>query len=169
MIDKPSLNETPEEREHRLESASRAHDQRNKAQEVHAKAVETYSVMAMRAPALVSAAGVVALLGFYSANYARLSTRPESLVSLNSTLFYLFLTLLLTTIAPGLAYFSQFAYAASTNAETHHLVSPFVRDTTRTVIYERVGDAFRIAAIVCTLASILVLGYAGYGFLSLVR
>lgn len=81
--------------------------------------VLSFSNGAMRAPALVAAGGVAAALGFYSANYARLAAHPEALIAFNTVLYWLFASLLLTVVAPGLAYFGQICFSESYAAEEY--------------------------------------------------
>ncbi|MGW6778317.1 hypothetical protein ACWF50_09725 [Brucella pseudogrignonensis] len=151
-----------------LEAAERAHVRRLDAWSKHSDHVLSYSNAAMKAPALASVGGIAALLGFYSANYSRLSANPEILTTLNDILFWLFLSLLLTVIAPGLSYFNQIAYVSSLAKETYHYEHPYIRDTKASKRYERVGDVMRVIAILVVIGSIACLMRGGYLFLQIV-
>lgn len=152
----------------RIRSAERAHDARRKALESTNGQVLSFSNGAMRAPALVAAGGVAAALGFYSANYARLAETPESLSIFNGILFWLFLSLLLTVLAPGIAYFSQTFYTQAMANEEYHWETPFVRDTPKSKRWDVAGHMARWLAIGVIVASIGCLILGGITFLSLV-
>lgn len=152
----------------RMEAAEKAHMRRADDWSRHADHVLSYSNAAMKAPALASAGGIAALLGFYSANYTRLSAKPEILTTLNDILFWLFLSLLLTVIAPGLSYFNQTAYVSSLARETYHYEHPYIRDTKSSKLYERVGNLMRVLAILVVIGSMGCLMRGGYLFLKIV-
>ncbi len=161
--------ETEKEYEQRIASAEREHDRAAKAAEQHNKQVEAFSLLGMKAPALVAAGGVAAALGFYSANYARLKPDPANLENFNSVLMWLFLGLLLTVAAPGMAYFSQIAYVTSLTKKDYIWEHPFVSETRGSRIFEKVGDACRWTAVALTLGSIISIGLGGISFLSLIH
>ncbi len=152
----------------RIRNAERSHDARRKGLEATNSQVLSFSNSAMRAPALVAAGGVAAALGFYSANYSRLAATPESLTIFNGILFWLFLSLLLTVLAPGIAYFGQIFYTESMAAEEYHWESPFVRDTPKSKRWNLAGDIARWLAVAVVVASIGCLIAGGVQFLSLV-
>ncbi|WP_155734640.1 hypothetical protein [Brucella intermedia] len=152
----------------KMEAAERAHVRRSDALSKHGDHVLSYSNAAMKAPALASVGGIAALLGFYSANYTRLSEKAEVLATLNDILFWLFLSLLLTVVAPGLSYFNQLAYVSSMSKETYHYDHPYIRDTKASKWYERLGDFMRILAILTVISSIGCLMRGGYLFLKIV-
>ncbi|ESX51343.1 hypothetical protein NLY43_18990 [Mesorhizobium sp. C416B] len=116
------MAESKEEFDQRIADAKIAFGKNDERAKIHAAQVQTFSSDAMKAPALVSAAGVAAALGFYSANYDRLSQSPENLQTFNSILFWLFASLLFIVCAPGFAYFSQIAYGAAIYATS--ILSP---------------------------------------------
>lgn len=161
--------ETEKEYEQRIASAERAHDWARKAAEQHNHQVEAFSLLGMKTPALVAAGGVAAALGFYSANYTRLKVDPANLTDFNSVLSWLFIALVLTSAAPGMAYFSQIAYVSSLWKKEHEWEHPFVRETASSKRWEIVGDICRWAAVALTAGSIILIVMAGYQFLSLVN
>ena len=95
------------EQERQAKNFGMAYDRNMKAQEIHAKQIEAFSLAAMRAPALASAGGIAAMLGFLSANYARLEPVAGKLETVNAILFWFFVSAMLSVVAPGAAYFSQ--------------------------------------------------------------
>lgn len=163
----PSAAEREKTFERELRSAERAHDRRNTGLESTNNQVLSFANAAMRAPALVSAGGVAAALGFYSANYTRLAQEPANLETFNAILFWLFLSLLLTVAAPGLAYFSQICYVSAIVKETYHWDHPYVRETKKSKRLERAGDAIRWLTILAVFASIICLCIGGAKFLYL--
>jgi hypothetical protein len=160
--------ETEKEYEQRLKSAERHHDWRKKGLEIHATQLQSFSVMAMKAPALVAAGGVAAALGFYSANYSRLKLVPTALDDFNAVLVWLFVALLLTLAAPGAAYFSQLFYSEAIASEEHFFDQPFVRDTKRSKRFTFMGDAARWIAVGLTTGSAACIVAGGIDFLRLV-
>lgn len=162
------MAETEREHEARIKFAERIHERDIKGQEVHSKQIEAFSVAAMRAPALVAAGGVAASLGFYSANYDRLSGKPEALHSFNGSLTWIFFGLLLTIVAPGLAYFSQLAYLDSLGERRHIYEPPFSVEGKRSRVGRWIGDTFRWLCVLVVLASIVTVSIGGIKFLTLV-
>lgn len=131
----------------------------------NARKIEAYATAAMKAPALVAAGGLAASLAFYSANYTRLKVNPENLDSFNSVLAWLFLGLLFNVAAPGLAYFSQHAYA-----EYHRISKPPLNGRKpRRKLYFRVGLICQWAAVFLTVGSITSVSIGGLVFLRLVE
>ncbi|TPK42646.1 MULTISPECIES: hypothetical protein [unclassified Mesorhizobium] len=165
----PTQPETEKAYDLRIRAAERAHDARRATLENTNSQVLSFSNGAMRAPALVAAGGVAAALGFYSANYTRLAAHPESLITFNSILYWLFASLLLTVIAPGLAYFSQIFFAESIAAEEFAWDAPFIRDTRQSKRWAFAGGIVRWTAIAAVLGSIICLAIGGLSFLSLAR
>lgn len=163
------MNETPEQRAERMRLAEREFDSNAARRKATMEQILSFSNAAMRAPALVAAGGVAAALGFYSANYARLSSSPAGLQTFNDVLFWLFAGLLLTVMAPGMAYFSQMAYHEALVAEKHSYAPPFIEPTRKTKVMNAIGDAFRIAATLMILCSIGAVSFGGYKFLSLTQ
>ena len=162
------MEETEKAKEARVKAAERAHDRDFKAIEIHNRQIEVFSIAAMRGPALVAAGGVAASLGFYSANYSRLVDKPTALLLFNDTLTWLFAGLLLTLLAPGLAYFSQIAYLDSVAEHRHTWDHPYVTAGRRSKIGERIGDVLRWSCVLFVLASIAAVGVGGAKFLKLV-
>ncbi|RZS82045.1 hypothetical protein EV217_2858 [Phyllobacterium myrsinacearum] len=165
MNDSP---ETSEQRAERMRLAERAFDNSAASRKVTSEQILSFSNAAMRAPALVAAGGVAALLGFYSANYSRLHESSASLQIFNDVLFWLFAGLLMTVMAPGLAYFSQLAYYEGLAAEKHSYVYPYVTPSRKTKIMNAIGDFCRILATLIVVASIGSVAYGGYRFLELI-
>ncbi|OQM77575.1 hypothetical protein [Manganibacter manganicus] len=153
----------------RIRAAERAHDSRRNALEQTGGQVLAFSNGAMRAPALVAAGGVAAALGFYSANYSRLSSSPGNLATFNDILFWLFCSLLLTVIAPGLAYFSQIFFSEAMSEEEYCWEVPFVRDTPKSKRWRLAGNIVRWMAILSVTTSICCLAIGGVRFLALVK
>ncbi|MCM2440569.1 hypothetical protein HGO34_12670 [Agrobacterium vitis] len=160
--------ETEAEQELRIRSAERAHDRDLKGVEVHSKQIEAFAQIAMRAPALVAAGGVAASLGFYSANYERLAGHAEALKLFNDALTWMLMGILLTLLAPGLAYFSQLAYLDSVSSREHHWFSPYSRATRRAKIGEIIGNICRWSCVAVVTASIACVATGGIKFLHLV-
>ncbi|RUW62109.1 hypothetical protein [Mesorhizobium sp. M7A.F.Ca.US.008.03.1.1] len=166
------MAETPETEKSydlRIRAAERAHDARRTALENTTSQVLSFSNSAMRAPALVAAGGVAAALGFYSANYTRLAEQPEHLTTFNSILYWLFASLLLTVIAPGLAYFSQIYFSLSIAEEDSVWEAPFIRDTPESKRLKLLGEIIRWGSIGAVVGSIVCLAIGGVTFLSLIK
>jgi hypothetical protein len=168
MTDEENQPETEKAYDVRIRAAERQHDLNWKGQELHGAQILALSTMAMRAPALVAAGGIAAALGFYSANYGKLMGTVGALDVFNHALYWLFLGLLMTLIAPGCAYFSQIAYVAVLRGNGLHWHHPFVRGTPKTEFLRRIGDTFRWLAVLVTAASIIFIVIGGVTFLKLV-
>ena len=162
------MAETEKQFDLRVRSAERAHDQRVKMREVHEKQIEAFAIAALRTPALVAAGGIAAALGFYSANYDRLAEDVVKLGLFNGILFWLFLSLLFSVVAPALAYFSQIAYVLSYMNEIDTYEHPFTKETRKSWVYGATGHVLRWSTVVVVLASILFLAWGGYTFLRLI-
>lgn len=161
------MSGNPEEFEKRVAEAKAAFAKNDDYAKIHAAQIQTFGSDAMKAPALVAAAGVAAALGFYSANFTRLSSDPLKLLAFNDILFWLFASLLVIVCAPGMAYLSQIAYTTSLYAEDYEYDAPYTRQTRRSLFYKTVGDCLRWLAVALVVLSIACLTYGGYRFLHL--
>ncbi|MCI5078246.1 hypothetical protein [Oricola sp.] len=162
------MSETEQERVIRVRAAERAHDDYYKGTLTLFDSIMTFSIAAMRTPGLAAAGGIAATLGFYSANYARLRAVPEALLEFNAVLFWMFLSLLATICAPGLAYFSQSFFLWGEGAKKLSWEWPYVGTNRRSKILIRVGIGFQVATVLCVLASIVLMIVGGVRFLHLV-
>lgn len=162
------MNESPEDYRSHIAEAKLAFSENENRVKLHAAQIQTFASDAMKAPALVSAAGVAAALGFYSANYARLVATPDGLETFNSILFWLFSSLLFTVCAPGCAYLSQLYYVASLQEQDHSYIQPYLAENAKTRLYERFGTIFRWSAVLLIAVSILCLIRGGFLFLRIV-
>ncbi|MER8434125.1 hypothetical protein [Mesorhizobium caraganae] len=163
------MDETENQRTERLRLAEATHVARRDDIKPIMQQIQAFAVDGMKAPGFAAAAGVAAALGFYSANYARLSQNPDNLLIFNAILSWLFASLLFTVIAPGLAYFSQISYAESWSHERYDNDHPFVHDTPKSIRFERIGNVVRWMTVAVVCGSIACIGRAGYLFLSLVK
>ncbi len=155
-------------REFRLKEAQRAHDANDDHFRLHTAQIQTFSADAMKAPALVAVGGIAAALGFYSANYSRLTAQADGLAIFNDILSWLLLGLLIIVVAPASAYLSQLAYSAMILAQRKDWEHPFVHDTPKSNSYRFLGDVFRWLTVALVAASIICLIRGGYLFLRLV-
>ncbi|MCH4560324.1 hypothetical protein [Mesorhizobium jarvisii] len=162
------MAESEKEHADRIRLAERSHAARRDDIKLLIPQIQAYAVDGMKAPGLAAAAGVAAALGYYSANYTRLSANPENLITFNAILFWLFASLLFTVIAPGMAYFSQISYATSWTYEKYNYEHPFVHDTAKSLRFARIGHAFRWVTIAIVFGSIACIARAGYLFLRVV-
>ncbi|MGR9078125.1 hypothetical protein [Rhizobium leguminosarum] len=160
--------ETEKQHDLRIRSAERAHDHELKVIEIHQRQIEAFALAGMRAPAFVAAGGVAASLGFYSANYGRLVGKADALALFNNSLAWMLGGLLFTILAPGLAYFSQFAYLDAVASRVHDWNHPFSHDTRRTRIVMQVGNVFRWVCVIVVLLAIGCVSSGGLQFLHLV-
>lgn len=144
-------------------NARNDHADVKKRQEPHERQLDLFSVMAMKTPILVAAAGIAAVLGFYSANYSTLSTAPENLLTFNCILSSLFISLLFGMLAPCAAYFSQSAFIDSETPKHMQYERPFVKwDKKKQKRYVKKGRIFRYLTIFfvgCSIVSIVVGGF----------
>lgn len=162
------MSEEPSVPPRDLEAAIRRHfDERMKMAEYHHKQIDTFSLAAIRAPAIVAAGAIFAQLGFYSANRDTLTQAADKLLAFNNSLFWLVLSLFFTVLAPGAAYFSQISYMRSIYAHeisddrtTHH-------EGRWSRIHRYIGDGWRYASIALTIAAIISLAVGGFYFLRL--
>ena len=157
--------ETNEARELRILSAHRAHDRATDLFKAQSEQTNSFGLAAMRAPALVSAGGIAAALGFYSANFNRLSEDPANLELFNNVIFWLFLSLLATVVAPGIGYFAQAGYASSLGHESYDYQHPFTHSTKGSRLWRLVGETCRWLAVATVVVSIGCLIRGGYLFL----
>ncbi|MBB3315088.1 hypothetical protein FHT77_000930 [Rhizobium sp. BK181] len=165
---------TPEE-EHRRQQlewlrgdAHIAHEAQRKSMGDNLGIVGSFSTAAMRAPALAAAGAIAALLGFFSANYRAISGTVGQQF-FNDALFLFAASVLMTVLAPGLAYFSQYSFMWSLAKEELHWERPFVRSTKAAKRLNAVGVAIQVLAVFFTLSSIVLLVLGGISFLHLAR
>lgn len=149
--------------------AERAHDNHAKSMTDLFESVISFSNSAMRAPALASAGGIAATLGFYSANYSRLAGNQIALTEFNAILFWLFLSLLATITAPGLAYFTQCFYAWSLTGHIQVWEHPYVLPTRKSKIQNAIGITLHILTVLTVISSIIFMMVGGLRFLDLVH
>lgn len=160
--------ETVEQYKLRLEQARIAHENHQASIKLLTDPVFSFGAAAMRAPGLAAAGGVAAALGFYSANFATLKNIPDAIHSFNNALYWLFVSLLLTVAAPGIAYFSQSFFSNARSAETRDWQHPYIFETPKSRLYQRLGLGFQIMTILDVILSILALLLGGLKLLNLV-
>ncbi|MGO7089516.1 hypothetical protein AB9E14_23860 [Rhizobium leguminosarum] len=159
-----------EERRQKMEwlrgDAHIAHEIHHKSVSEHMAVVGTFSNAAMKAPALAAAGAIAALLGFFSANYRAIAgTTGQSFF--NEALILFGSSVLLTVLAPGLAYFSQLAFLWSLGRDDLRWERPFVTETAASKRLYFVGTVFQVLAIIVVLGSIGLLVGGGWRFLLL--
>jgi len=152
-----------------IELAHEAHEVERELAASHRKQAEAFGLMTIRSIGFVSAGGIAAVLGFFSANYARLIAIPGSLETLNAILATLFVALLLGLGASGAGYWSQTLYAEGKWQQSFNMDRPFVHVTAASKRRFLFGTIFRWASIAFSAAGIAVLVVAGVVFLQLVR
>ncbi|TCA02771.1 hypothetical protein [Rhizobium leguminosarum] len=163
---------TPENDERRQQmewlrgDAHIAHEIHHKSMSEHMAVVGTFSNAAMRAPAIAAAGAIAALLGFFSANY-RAIAGTSGLSFFNEALILFGSSVLLTVLAPGLAYFSQLSFLWSLGRDQLRWERPFVQETGASKRLFFVGTLFQVLAIAVILGSIGLLIGGGWRFLLL--
>ena len=161
--------ETDDEFKERIRRAERAHDKWVKAEEIHARQIEVFSIAAMRAPALAAAGGIAAAIGFFSANYAMLKQTAGTIELFNGMLLWFFVALIFSVLTPGAAYFSQLAYQDAIHRMENTFDHPYVIQTKGTKFATIVGNAFRWLAVIFNIFAIFFVCLGGYKFLLLVK
>lgn len=173
MTDAPKTPPDPTEHDkQRYKEAERSFDALDNATEMHFRQIEAFAVLTLRMLALTCAGGIAAVLGFYSANYLRLSQSPASMTVLNGILGTLFIGMLLTLVAAGFAYFSQMSYAQAVFTRIRSYEFPYVTNREGkggTSEWIQRGDAIRVLATVFAGAAGACLIVAGYSFVGIVR
>ncbi|MGL4487941.1 MAG: hypothetical protein ACRCU5_00665 [Rhizobiaceae bacterium] len=162
-------HESDDQFKERKRLAERAHDQNDKAEEVHAGQIEAFSIAAMRAPGLAAAGGIAAALGFFSANYSVLKHTTGATELFNAMIGWFFLALIFAVLAPGAAYFSQLAYQDSLQRRTKTYEHPFVTTTKGSDMAEQVGNFFRWFTVIVNLGAIVAICFGGYKFWKLLN
>lgn len=160
--------ETEEQRKERMRLAERAHDWLDNAAEMHAKQIEAFAVLTIRSLILVAIGGIAAVLGFYSANYERLSGVSGMLGHVNEMLVYLFASLVLTLLTSAFAYFSQLAYASAFFEYDRSYIHPFSSPKPISKRYTIAGDFCRWGAVILAFISLACLVAAGFSFFRIV-
>lgn len=160
--------ETPEEFKERIRQGERAHDSHRRETDGMLKLLESFANSAMRAPMLVAAGGIAGALGFYSANYARLSETTGALTSLNDVIYWLLLSLLCSVIMPASAYLAQYFYLVSMHKIELVWSYPYVNRGKYSKFLNYVGEFFRISSYVLFVLSVLFICFGGLSFLEIV-
>lgn len=99
-----SEEESKDRRDERIKLAQRSFDDHRQFLSENNNHMVEMAGLAMKAPALVAAGSIAALLAFYSANWKYLFHFEASISTFNSVLTYLFLSLIFSMIAPCFAY-----------------------------------------------------------------
>ncbi|MBO9184892.1 hypothetical protein ACQZ4Y_05600 [Rhizobium sp. L80/93] len=146
----------------KVRAAERAHDNLQKQAETCLGQIEAFSIAAMRAPALASAGGIAAALAFYSANRQLISKSEIAAQAFANILLWLLIALLITILAPALAYFSQLAYLNQTFHQTKSFEPPFVIPSRKSDMFARTGNFFRWSCVIAVVASIICTACGGY-------
>lgn len=144
-----------------IDFAQRAFDKHQEAYKAHVDQILSFSNAAMRAPAVASAGGIVAIIGFFSANYARLSANAAAIAMFGDILFYFFASILLAVISPAIAYFSQVYYARSLSSKDFSWEHPYIMNSKGSIYYEKIGDLLRRTCIFLVTLSIVLLASGG--------
>ncbi|TAZ95942.1 hypothetical protein ELH67_15950 [Rhizobium ruizarguesonis] len=143
-----------------------AHEAHRKSMSEHVGIVGSFSTAAMRSPGIAAAGAIAALLGFFSANYRAIagSTGQEFF---NQSLLLFGASVVLTVLAPGLAYFSQLSFLWSLAKEVLHWERPFVRPSRTSKLLNLVGIMIQLSTIGIVVTSIALLLLGGWQFLLL--
>ncbi len=143
-----------------------AHEAHRKTMADHLGLVGGFSNAAMRAPGIAAAGAIAALLGFFSANY-RVISGTVGLIYFNQSLLWFAFSVLLTVLAPGLAYFAQYAFLWALGEHKFNWERPFIAETSVSKRYQAIGNVFQVLAIIAVLGSIALLVFGGLRFLKL--
>lgn len=149
--------------------AERAHDRQDAYAKSHTEQLEAFATQGIKTLGLTSAGGIAAVLGFYSANYERLSATPYALNAVNKLLAMLFLSMLCTLLCCLFGYFSQVFFAHTVFSRTRHWEHPYVKDGDTTPRYLLYGNIIRTAAIIAAVFATIFLCIAGFDFLAIAR
>ncbi|MGU3401612.1 hypothetical protein ACLBWS_18085 [Brucellaceae bacterium D45D] len=125
--------------------------------------------LAIKAPALVAAGGIAALLAFYSANWKDISKLSASIETFNTIIYYLFLSLIFSMLAPCFAYFCTYFIAASASNQKYSYQHPYVHSNRKSKSYRLISEFFRFLTIACVLVSIILIILSGQTFLDFVH
>ncbi len=127
------------------------------------------ATLAIKAPALVAAGGIAALLAFYSANWKDISKLSASIETFNTIIYYLFLSLIFSMVAPCLAYFCTLFIGTSAFNEKYTYKHPYVHSNRKSKTYRVISEIFRFLTIICVLTSIILIIISGRTFLDFVH
>lgn len=161
--------QTKEQRDEQIRLAQRAFDAHGSFySQVNGHMLEL-SMLAMKAPALVAAGGIAALLAFYSANWKALNEIEGSVATFNSILFYMFISLVCSMIAPALAYFCTASIGSARYSEKFSYEWPYISKTRATQIYDVIAEILRWLAVIAVLGSIVCICIGGWKFLDFIE
>lgn len=121
--------------------------------------------LAMKAPALVAAGGIAALLAFYSANWKDISKLEGSIQTFNAILTYFFLSLIFSMIAPCLAYLCTSLIGSSAMAEEYKYEPPYVHSTNKSRLCSIVSEVLRWLTVLAVFSAIVLIILGGWKFL----
>jgi hypothetical protein len=149
--------------------AEREHDRQDSYAHSHMDQLEAFALQGIKTLGLTSAGGIAAVLGFYSANYTRLSQTPHALDAVNKLLWHVVFVDAATLLCCLAGYFSQVFFTQTMFSRTRTYEHPYVQDGEKTDRYTLFGNIARTAAIIAALFSTLCLCIAGFDFLNIVR
>ncbi|TBC64445.1 hypothetical protein ELH36_17745 [Rhizobium ruizarguesonis] len=145
-----------------------AHEAHRKSMAEHVDLVGSFSTAAMRSPAIAGAGAIAALLGFFSANYRAIAASAGH-EFFNQALLLFGVSVVLTVLAPGLAYFSQLSFLWSLGKEAFYWERPYVRPTRSSNFLNLIGVTIQFLTIGIVIGSIALLLLGGWKFLLLAQ
>ena len=153
-------DESDEEKQLRLRTAERAHDNVIGAlARVDARAL-SYANSAMRTPGIAAAAAAAAALAFWSGNHEQFETAPDAKEAFQALLLYLGAAILVAIISPMLAYISAEANVEKNSRKRLTWRYPFYSDTRASTHAGRISATFNALSIlsVCGSTTLVFLG-----------
>jgi hypothetical protein len=147
-----------------LEEGKAAHLRHNASLQKHFDLISPIAIAAIRAPAFAAVGGIIASLGYYSVNYARLNSSAEQI---QSAIFWFFIAIFLSVLAPGLTYVSRYAQTQAMAEQDLDFTNPYVHDNRRSKHLGRLGQLCHLAGVASILASYAALILGGAMFLQM--
>ena len=102
-----------------------------------------FAELAMRAPAIAGASGIAAMLATLAAT-PREQIGSDAVSYAQSTLWWLFLTVLLSVVSPGLAYVTQVCFARDADKRVKNNVAPYWHRNRASQRWRRAGICFQV-------------------------
>ncbi len=140
--------------------AMAAHEAHRKYTDGMLQASASFALAALKAPGLMGAAGVGAMLAFVTANRG---ASPEALSAMGSVIFAFGIAVLAAAVATGFGYLAQLFFANEMVFREPTVIKPYVQHTPKSKKLHSWAMGFQFTAATLVVLAYLSIGYAIYG------
>lgn len=149
-----------------FEEGKAAHLRHNASLQKNFDLISPFAIAAIRAPAIAAVGGIIASLGYDLLNHTRPGIESGQV---EVAVFWFFLAIFLSVLAPGLSYASQYARTQAMAEQDLDFTNPYIHDNRRSRSLGRLGQICRAASFAAILGAYAALLPGGAMFLRLLN